>query len=65
MTRNRQSISSNGEVLNQKQEHHIPVTLDMNDFLVLRLVLAFRAWYFLCKQLNLFYCMTNHGFHQM
>ena len=40
MTKNQQSILSTGEVLNQKQGRHIPVTLDMSDFLALRLVLA-------------------------
>ena len=42
MTKNQPSISSNGEVSNQKQGHHIHVILAMNDFWVQRFV----AWFF-------------------
>lgn len=47
MTKNLQSISNNGEVLDQRQGHHTPVMLVMNDFLALRFVLFFPASSFL------------------
>lgn len=41
MIKSQGSTSSNGEVQNQRQEHHIHVMLAMSDFLVLRFVVLY------------------------